>query len=266
MPRALGGLKALVSDPVDLESAWNLQYETLARKFDRMLPRKGGVLVEVGCGEGQLTIPLARKVPRYKIIALDNFKGPYAGNQARLSSSVASSRLKSRIKVVVSDYHTWLANQPVSKYDGIISSEFLPEIEVKGMRSFFAQCHRITRLGGFIVHTFLSPQPPNARQRRLIEADSDPRWTKTPPLEWFSPPTQMVVENLRGAGFTSPSLLHVKSGLIVKSDAAKAMLKEWDVKEAFWRVHKRTLIRDGLEIPDWIIVKGIKGHEPSLAR
>ena len=80
-----------------------------------MLPSREGVLVEVGSGEGQLTIPFANVVPRYKIIALDRFKGAYSGNQARLLSEIARNRLRTRIRVVASDYNAWLAAQPDSR-------------------------------------------------------------------------------------------------------------------------------------------------------
>jgi len=241
-----------------MESAWNMQYEKLGQSFGQMIPRKRGVLVEVGCGKGQLTIPLARRVSGYQIVVVDNFQGPYAGSRMRLFSAIARGRMKGRIKVVNSDYQAWLARQPSSRYDGVVSSEFLPEIGARDTRSFFADCHRVTKRGGFTIHSFLSAKPRNARQRLLIEADSDPRWTKTPPVEWFSPPNQLALRDLRKAGFNNVRLVKVKSGLIVCSNAARRLLKEWDVKDAFWRTHRRTLEENGIEIPDWIIVKGTK--------
>ncbi len=223
-----------------------------------MLPSREGVLVEVGSGQGQLTIPFANVVPRYKIIALDRFKGAYSGNQARLLSEIARNRLRTRIRVVASDYNAWLAAQPDSRYDGVISSEFLPEITSKRMVRFFDQCHRVTKPRGITVHSFLSPEPGNARQKRLIEADSNPKWTKTPPLEWFSPSQGIVVDYLRSAGFRKLQQTRLKSGLVIRSEAARQLLKDWDVRGSYWKLHGRVLERDGLEIPDWIIVGGIK--------
>ena len=223
-----------------------------------MLPSREGVLVEVGSGQGQLTIPFANIVPRYKIIALDRFKGAYSGNQARLLSAIARNRLKTRIRVVASDYKAWLAAQPDSLYDGVISSEFLPEITSKRMVRFFDQCHRVTKPRGITVHSFLSPEPGNARQKRLIEADSNPKWTKTPPLEWFSPSQGIVVDYLRSAGFRKLQQTRLKSGLVIRSEAARQLLKDRDVRGSYWKLHGRVLERDGLEIPDWMIVGGIK--------
>ncbi len=247
-----------ISNPKDLEPAWNQQYERLAKKVASMLPRKGGVLVDIGCGTGQLTIPLVKRIPRYQAIALDNFRGPYADNREKLLSAITKGRMKARIKPVTNDYEAWLNTQLGSKYDGIISSEFLPEIDSQGMRGFFAECYRVVKPGGFMVHSFLSPQPRNVRQKRLIEADSDSRWTKTPPIEWFSPPREMALEYLKLAGFRGPRQVRMKSGPVIRSNAAKKLLKDWDVRQSYWTSHRDELEKEGLEIPGWLIISGVK--------
>ena len=223
-----------------------------------LLPKKEGVLVEVGSGEGQFTVPFANLVSRYKIIALDRFKGAYSGSEAGLLSAIARNRLRNRIKVTVGDYNAWLTDQPDLKYDGVISSEFLPEIASKRMSHFFAQCQRVIKLGGVTVHAFLSPRPGNVRQKRLIEADSNPRWTKTPPLEWFSPSREIVLEHLKTAGFRRLRQIRFKSGLVIRSKAARQLLKDWEVRQSYWKLHRETLEKEGLEIPDWIILVGVK--------
>ena len=209
-------------------------------------------------GEGQLTLPLANLVPQCRIIALDRFKGPYSGNQTNLLSAIERNRLNARVKVVVNDWNAWLTGQPASNYDGVISSEFLPEITSRRMQQFFGQCHRVVKSGGFTVHSFLSPIPRNARQKRLIEADSNPKWTSTPPLEWFSPSQEIVVDYLRSAGFKRLHQTRLKSGLVIRSRAAGQLLKEWGVRRSYWKLHSGILEREGLEIPDWIIVGGMK--------
>ncbi len=189
-----------ISDHRDLARAWSQQYARVAQEIGTILPRDGRLLVEIGAGKGQLTIPLAKRANRYRIIALDSFKGPYSGDETRLLSTIARSRMKSRIKVVVGDYDKWLKKQAESTYDAMVSSEFLPEIDSKGMHDLFAECHRILKTGGVTIHSFLSGQPRNIRQKRLIEADADPRWTKTPPREWFSPSRKLILDYLKLAG------------------------------------------------------------------
>jgi SAM-dependent methyltransferase len=247
-----------ISDPDKLEEAWRQQYSRLAKQFAVKLSKKKGVLVEIGCGEGQLTIPLAKELPRLQMIGVDKFGGPYSGNKKVLDSNLVGLSRKSRIKIAVIDYRSWLSSQPTAKFDAIISSEFLPEIDSKGMKRFFGECYRILRGGGVTIHSFLSSQPRNVRQRRLLEADSDPKWTRTPPVEWFSPPDRLVIEYLKLAGFHR--VLHVgsRSGLVICSEAARELLKDWDVRRSYWASHRKELEKEGLEIPDWIIVQGTK--------
>ena len=246
----------IISDPKQLEAVWGQQYARLARYFARLLPEQG-VLVEIGCGRGQLTIPLAERIPRWQIIGVDRFKGPYSKNRAELRSVLASDK-KIGIKIEVSDYRRWLESQTDSKYDAIVSSEFLPELDSEKTRSFLVDCYRVIRAGGRTIHSFLSPEPRNERQRRLIEADSNPRWTKTPPAEWFSPPPRKVRECLQLAGFKRLQLTRLRSGLAIRSDAARELLKDWDIRRSYWESNHRALEKEGIEVPDSIIISAAK--------
>ena len=247
-----------VSNPQDLEPAWDQQYHRLAEEFSRILGERVGILVEIGCGKGQLTILLAERLSHYQIIGVDQFTGPYSTSRTELLSELAGRERKIGIKVIVSDYKTWLASQADSKYDAVISSEFLPEIDSKNMRIFFDECYRVLRPDGMTIHSFLSDRPRNVRQRRMIEADSDPRWTNTPPIEWFSPPDRLVFDCLKKAGFQRLRKLRLSSGLVFRSEAARLLLADWDVRQSYWRAHREELENSGLEIPDWLIISGVK--------
>lgn len=248
----------VVLGPKDLGEAWQQQYERLAEKMASLLLAKRGILVEIGCGKGQLTIPLAQRVSHYRTVAIDNFKGPYSADRLELSNAIARNKMRTRINPVVGDYLAWLTNQPPSRYDATISSEFLPEIDTGGTHRFFAECHRVLRNSGVTIHSFLSPVARNHRQKRLIEADSNPKWTETPPVEWFSPPLNLVVNLLKWVGFRRLRQFRFASGLIFRSDAAREVLRRWDVRGSYWKTHRRVLEREGLEIPDWIVVSGFK--------
>jgi cyclopropane fatty-acyl-phospholipid synthase-like methyltransferase len=242
-----------ISDPGELEMAWAHQYERLSQRFCRILPIQG-LIVEIGCGKGQLTIPLVEMAPRLQVIGVDRFMGPYSKSHTELLSALAGRGKKVGIRVVVSDYNAWLETQPDSKYDAVISSEFLPELDSKSMTDFFADCNRVIKPDGRTIHSFLSPEPRNQRQRRLIEADSEPRWTKTPPEEWFSPTPRQVLEALKGAGFKECRMVKLRSGLVIRSLAARRMLRDWDIRQSYWKLHRTALESEGLEIPDWLIV------------
>lgn len=175
-----------------------------------------------------------------------------------LSNAIALNKMKTRIKPVVGDYLAWLTRQPKSRYDTIISSEFLPEIDTDGTRRFFEECYRVLRNSGVTIHSFLSSMGQNQRQKRLIEADSSPKWTETLPLEWFSPPLNLVVNLLKWVGFRRLRQFRFGSGLIFRSDAAREVLRSWDIRQSYWKTHRQVLEKEGLEIPDWTIVSGLK--------
>src|SRR5713101_4545474 len=233
----------VVDDPKKVEDAYARQYENIASEIANLVPNREGILAEVGCGEGQLTIPLAKLLPRHRFNVVDTFTGPYSGTQSRLNQALFRVKLKSRVKVNVADYLDWLWEEFSDKYVGVISSEFLPEIDSYELSMFLSECFRVVRPGGLTVHSFLSPTPRNNRQRLLIEADTNPIWTKTPPKEWFSPKPAFVRSLLKRMGFRSVQIQAVKSNLIFRAGAAKELLRSWDVRSSFWKTYKTRLVR-----------------------
>jgi cyclopropane fatty-acyl-phospholipid synthase-like methyltransferase len=252
-----GNQLEIVEDPKKVDAAYAHQYDSLAREFEALLPTRA-FLAEVGCGMGQLTIPLAKLRPKYRFEVVDTFTGPSSGNLRRLKQALLGARLRHRVKVGKMDYLDWISDEFSDKYTAVISSEFLPEINSYELKMFLPECYRVLRRGGVIIHSFLSSSPRNRRQRLLIEADTSPVWTRTPPKEWFSPKPALVVSQLKHSGFRNVFAKRVKSNLVVRSGAARNLLDSWDVKSSFWKEHRDLLEKDGLEIPDSMIISGSK--------
>jgi cyclopropane fatty-acyl-phospholipid synthase-like methyltransferase len=247
-----------ISDPKKLGEAWSLQYEKLAGQFASMLPPGDGTLVEIGCGSGQLTIPLARLIGGRSLIGVDRFAGPYAKDREALMTALARRELKGKVQVILAYGMGWLSDQRDCQYEAVISSEFLPELSSYEVEALFSDCYRVLKPGGVTIHSFLSPKPRNPRQKLVVDADSDSRWSRFPPKEWFSPPPRLMVAQLRKAGFREPQTATLKSNLTIRGAAARLLLSRWGVRESFWDSHKRRLTKGGLEIPDWIVVLGRK--------
>lgn len=214
--------------------------------------------MEIGAGTGQFTILIANRLPLCRIVALDRFKGPYVRDKAALSRAIAKERLQTRIRTVTGDYRKWLATQPGSKYEAVFSCDFVAEIDSTGLQRFVSECYRVLKSGGVTVHSFLSPKARNRRQERLIDADSNPKWTNDPPMEWFSPSEDLVVKLLRLSSFRQVQRKTVKSGLVFRSIAARELLKSWGIKKSFWTNNQTVLETEGLEIPDFSIITGWK--------
>jgi SAM-dependent methyltransferase len=248
----------VVDDPRKVENAYAHQYENLAREIASLVSTRSGILGEIGGGKGQLTVPLAKLLPRHRFNVADTFTGEYSGTLIQLNKALSKAKLTSRVKVHIADYLDWLWAEFSDKYVGVISSEFLPEIDSYELSMFLSECYRIVRPGGLTVHSFLSPIGRNRRQRLMIEADSNPKWTRTPPKEWFSPKPALVLSELRRVGFRNLHVEKMESNLIIRSDAARSLLRSWDVKATFWETHKGELASEGLEVPDTLIISGLK--------
>ncbi len=248
----------VVTDPSDLEVVWSKQYEKLAHVFAHVLG-KGQRVAEIGCGRGQITIPLASRAKNLQFVLVDRFVGTnYSKNYKALVRNVGKARLMKRAQIVISDYMKWLTTQNDDTYEAVISSEFIPEIDSDETHQFIQECYRVMKPKGVTVHSFLSPIPRNFRQKLLITADSNPLWTPTPPKEWFSPKPELVITELRKSGFRRIRKTTLRAQVIMKADAAKSWLKSAEVKANFYERHKKLLNESGLEIPDWVIVSGIK--------
>ncbi len=247
-----------VSRPAELDRAWSREYERLAREFRLLLPEAAGSVVELGCGRGQLTFRLATVAPRLRIVAVDSFQGPYAGGAEAFTAGRAERRLRGRVTLERDDVLAWLHRRKARTCDAAISNEFLCELDAEELRDVLSDCHRILRPGGATVHGFASPTPRTAAQRLVIEANVDPRWTETRPKEWFSPPPGLVAEELRRAGFRKIATAIWPSGLRVRGEAARRLLRNWNVRPGFWRRYEDRLASEGLEFPDWVLVAGRK--------
>jgi cyclopropane fatty-acyl-phospholipid synthase-like methyltransferase len=182
----------------------------------------------------------------------------YSKNYHALARDLVKTRLKSRVHIVATDYMKWFTTQNDNAYDAVISSEFIPEIDADDTHLFIQECHRVLKRGGVTLHSFLSPTPRNFRQKLLITADSNPLWTNTRPREWFSPKPQLVVRELRKSGFHRTRKYTLRARLIMRADAAKSWLKNAEVKARFYEKHRKRLREEGLEVPDWVIVSGVK--------
>jgi ubiquinone/menaquinone biosynthesis C-methylase UbiE len=252
-----------ITEPSDVETAWSKQYDRLARIFAKALGRKTQGIAEIGCGSGQLTIRLAKQAPNLRFVLVDTFANPRTSSYSNrrrqmLVSNLKKAKLLRRVRIVTADYMEWIKEQDDETYDAIISCEFLPEITSADIGAFIRECYRVLKPTGKAVHSFLSPIPRNYAQKLLIEADSNPAWTRTPPKERFSPKPELVIKELRTAGFRRIRNVELESRLVVKASAAGSLLRSWEVRPKFYKKYETQLNKTGLELPDWIMISGMK--------
>jgi len=246
-----------------VKAAWSRQYDRLAGIFARALGKGVTEITEIGCGSGQLTIRLAKQASNLRFVLVDTFANPRTGSYSKrryqaLVSNLKKARLFRRVRIFAADYMEWSKEQDCETFDAIISCEFLPEITSADLGAFIRECYRVLKPTGKAVHSFLSPIPRNYAQKLLIEADSNPAWTRTPPKEWFSPKPELVTKELRKAGFQRIRHVELESHLVVKASAARSLLRSWEVRPKFYKKYRTQLNKTGLELPDWIMISGMK--------
>ena len=247
----------MISTWKNFKDAWRSEYEKLVKVYRSLLTAKKGVIVDVGCGRGQLTIPLAKIAKEYSIVSVDSYPEPYT--QSRNSFELALARnnqLKKRVSLVVAEAVDWLSQQQKHAFYAVVSNEFLCEIDTTELQKFLRECHRVLRPSGLCIQSYLSPLASNRRQKLLIEANVNSKWVEFPPKEWFSPPPRLVAQQMKGIGFVGVRTITLKNDLTIRAEAAKSALKSWHVKKSFWNTYDKELMSKGLEFPDWIVSIG----------
>ena len=242
----------------ELREAWIAVRGRLVRTIARSFPPSVKSILEVGSGSGEITVPLATSFPDVAITAVDPFKGPYSRDRVKLLAGLNRVGAGRRVRVITRNAVPWVSRSRADRFDVVLSSEFLPEIDTAQMQRFFHGCYRLLRPGGTTAHLFLSPNPSRPRQILVIEADSDSRWTVHPPRAWFSPPPARVVEALASARFRDARAHHYAGGLVARGEAARTLLTQWGVRTSFARTYAHRLSKEGLELPDWIVAVGTK--------
>ncbi|MFX0113211.1 MAG: class I SAM-dependent methyltransferase [Candidatus Hodarchaeota archaeon] len=230
----------------------DLMYERLADFFLENLNLSVSTILEVGCGMGSLTIPLARKIAKYtdkpRIIALDLSYGPYAGILDVLRKKVNETSLENKIDVVQNDVRnmTSISNESI---DLIISSELLCDLDRDGLEMASKEFYRILKPGGQMGHGELNPIPANKAQQLFIDADKHSLETATPKPQWFSPCADEVAIILHKTGFRNIFVKYFDPKISLPFEEAKLMLKKWNVDLDFIKKHDRELRKHGIEFP-----------------
>src|SRR3989442_5293047 len=93
------------NSPEELVSARAKYYDQLAEHFlNQIGPRRFRTILEAGCGKGQLTIPLLRRLPRHvEMTAVDSSRGPYSGWVDELGKTLRKTEFEKRVRLIRSD-------------------------------------------------------------------------------------------------------------------------------------------------------------------
>src|SRR5690348_11422404 len=121
--------KIVAKSSSDLSKAWTRYYQRLADHFVELIgQRRFEVILEAGCGKGQLTIPLLRRLPaKVRMIAIDSSKGPYNGWLNELRRELRTFGLEKRVQAIKSDARR-ITGIEAESIDIVVSNELLCDL------------------------------------------------------------------------------------------------------------------------------------------
>jgi ubiquinone/menaquinone biosynthesis C-methylase UbiE len=234
----LSGEKIIARRPSYLPKAWARYYDRLASHFVEQIGRRQSkVILEAGCGKGQLTIPLLRRLPRdTRMIAVDSAKGPYAGWLKELSQQLRTAGLEKRVRVIKSDARN-IKDIEDSSVDIIVSNELLCDLPFDSqLEMALREFHRILRPGGFMTHGEWSSSPAAEPQAFLVK-----HWPSWTPDQLFS--------IMRKEGFRNFKVTYFGTTIHFGYENGLEELRTWGATEKFLKRNDKMLKREGIELP-----------------
>jgi ubiquinone/menaquinone biosynthesis C-methylase UbiE len=218
------------------------------------------VILEAGCGSGQLTIPFVRKVneikANFKVTAFDVSSGSYEGDLDILKERIEKEKLDKFVATVKGDVRDMKAIEDES-VDLIISNELFCELDKNGLERAIKEFYRILKPNRQMAHGELNPIPENEAQRRLIEANAYSLETSQPKPQWFSPFSDEVAALMHKIGFKNITVKYFETNVKMDFSTAIKKLKEWKTDPAFIERRLNDLKRYCLEFPiEYVIFCG----------
>ena len=224
--------------PRDLARARYKYYDRLADYFVQEIGSKRiGTILEAGCGRGELTIPLLRKLPvSTRMIVVDSSKGPYAGWLSELAAKLRRRGLERRVRVVDSDVRQ-LKDVDDESVDGVVSNELVCDLPRKAqLERALREFYRVLRPGGIMVHGEWLSCPTAGPQELLIK--HWPSWT----------PDQLFVL-MRKAGFHSFRVTYYDTTIHLGYENAVGELRTWGATDRLLKRYDKLLKQQGIELP-----------------
>jgi len=247
-------MKINADRPRDLAPARYKYYDRLADHFVREIgSNRFRTALEAGCGRGELTIPLLRKLPiSTRMIAVDSSKGPYAGWLNELAARLRRRGLERRVSVVKSDVRR-LAEVAEESVDVIVSNELVCDLPRKAqLEKALREFYRILRPGGVMVHgEWLSCPSAGPQDLRIKHW---PSWT----------PDQLFVM-MRDAAFHSFHVTYFDTTIHLGYENAVGELRTWGATDRMLKRYNKMLKQQGMELPFEHIIRCKKGGSNSLA-
>jgi SAM-dependent methyltransferase len=132
--------------------------EFITRNFPDFRPRR---ILELGCGIGTATLPLAETYPDAEIVGID-----IAAPMLRYGHARAEAL---GVKIDFAQQNAEHTDFPDESFDLVVSNLLLHEIPQKSSKQILAECFRLLRSGGVTVHNDMVGWPTDPFQVFMAE-------------------------------------------------------------------------------------------------
>src|SRR2546426_2505415 len=226
------------NSPEELVSARAKYYDQLADTcLNQVGPRRFRTILEAGCGKGQLTLPLLRRLPRHgEMTAVDSSRGPYSGWLDELGKTLRKTEFEKRVRLIRSDTKRIKGVEDES-VDIIVSNELLCDLPYDSqLEKALGEFYRILRPRGFMIHGEWSSSPAVEPQAFLVK--HWPSWT----------PDQLFAI-MRRVGFDKFQVTYFGTTIHFGYVNAIKELRGWGATETLLKRYDKLLKRQGIELP-----------------
>jgi ubiquinone/menaquinone biosynthesis C-methylase UbiE len=246
---------------------WYNEYARTCEFIAKLLIKRSKIkpnstIVDLGCGTGVFTIPLALKVRKSKIIAVDNDKKSLNELKAKIE------RLKVRNIVVIKGDARKLTKIKDNSIDFVFSHWLLGVVtKYNDLKQTLKECYRILKKGGIVAHSESYSIPKNKAQELYMRADVLAWHTR-----WWS--VNEIKELMRSIGFRKIKIKLIDFDLKINPKISIPLIREWqkleysftkkesaikNVKlESFLNSNKNEIEKYGLEFPTEYIIFATK--------
>ena len=231
-------------NPEDIPRAYSLYYSQMAKTFSHLIKlNHPTVVLEAGCGRGQLTLPLLKNLPeKTKLTGVDSSRGPYTGWLEELQVRVGQLGLADRVQLVQADVRK-MSRIRSETIDIIISNELLCDLPQESqLKKALSEFRRVLRPGGLMVHGEWSSFPENKAQSLMIK-----HWPSWNPDQLFRIMTK--------AGFRNFLTTYFDQTIAFDYRAAVEELRGWGASASMIKRNDRILRRRGIQLPFEHIVR-----------
>ncbi len=238
-------MNIVANSPQDIAPAYEKYYSALADHFIREIGSGRGIrlVLEVGAGKGQLTVPLLKRLRRsVRLIAADSSRGPYAGWLEELPFVIAKNGLESRVRVLRADARRLVGVQNRS-VDLIVSNELLCDLAPEAhLLAALKESYRVLKPGGVMVHGEWSAVAEDGSQSIMVK-----HWPSWSPDQLFAV--------MKEAGFSDFHVTYFDTTIKFGYRPALEELRGWGASESLLKKYDRLLKQRGMRLPFEHIVR-----------